>query len=76
MDIISLSNAPGYHDNRLIAEPLLEGSQSNVRIIRLSAGQAVPPHRHGSSDLMLFAVEGEAVLETETGPVSFSAGSL
>jgi len=76
VDIISLSNAPGYDDNRVIAEPLLEGSQSNVRIIRLSPGQALPPHRHGSSDLMLFAVEGEAVLETETGTVSFSAGSL
>ena len=34
------------------------------------------PHRHGSSDLMLFAVEGEGVLETESGPVAFGAGSL
>ncbi len=76
VDIISLSDAPGYDGNRLIAEPLIEGSQSNVRIIRLSPGQALPPHRHGSSDLMLFAVEGEAVLETESGTVTFGAGSL
>ncbi len=76
VEIISLSDAPGYNDNQLIAEPLIEGLQSNVRIIRLSPGQALPPHRHGSSDLMLFAVEGEAVLETETGTVAFRAGSL
>jgi quercetin dioxygenase-like cupin family protein len=76
MDIISLSDAPGYDDNRVIAEPLIEGSQSNVRIIRLSPGQALPPHRHGSSDLMLLAVEGAAVLETESGTVAFGAGSL
>ena len=76
VNIISLRDAPGYDDNRLIAEPLIEGSQCNVRIIKLSPGQALPPHRHGSSDLMLFAVEGEAVLETESGTVAFGADSL
>ena len=76
VDIISLSDAPGYDSNRVVAQPLLGGSQSNVRIIRLSPGQALPPHRHGSSDLMLFAVEGEGVLETESGTVVFAAGSL
>ena len=76
VDIIRLSEAPGYDSNRLVAEPLIEGSQSNVRVIRLSPGQTLPPHRHGSSDLMLFAVEGEGVLETDRGPVAFGAGSL
>lgn len=76
MDIISLSDAPGYDSNRLVAEPLLEGSQSNVRLIRLSPGQSLPPHRHGASDLMLFAVEGEGVIGTDDGTVRFGAGSL
>jgi quercetin dioxygenase-like cupin family protein len=76
VDIISLSGAPGYDSNRVVALPFLEGSQSNVRIIRLSPGQALPPHRHGSSDLMLFAVEGEGVLETDGGTVGFAAGCL
>ena len=76
VEIIRLSDAPGYDANRLIAEPLIEGSQSNVRIIRLSPGQALPPHRHGASDLMLFVVEGEAKLDTEVGTVDFGAGSL
>jgi quercetin dioxygenase-like cupin family protein len=76
VDIIKLNDASGYDRNRLVAEPLIEGSQCNVRIIRLSPGQALPSHRHGASDLMLFAVEGEGFLETDDGPVAFEAGSL
>lgn len=76
MDIISLSDAPGYDSNRVVAQPFLEGSQSNVRLIRLSPGQALPPHTHGSSDLMIFAVEGEGTLDTDDGTVPFGAGSL
>ena len=76
VNIIRLSDAPGYDSGRVIAEPLIEGSQSNVRVIRLSPGQTLPPHRHGSSDLMLFVVEGEGVLDTDDGTVAFGAGSL
>jgi quercetin dioxygenase-like cupin family protein len=76
MDIISLSDAPGYDIIRPVAEPLLEGTQSNVRIIPLSHGQAMPPQGHGSSDLVLYAVEGEGVLDTGGGKVGFAAGSL
>ena len=76
MEIISLNDAPGYDSDRLVAQPLIEGSQSNVRIIRLSPGQALPPHRHGASDLMLFAVEGAGIVETADGPVEFGAGSI
>ena len=76
MDIITLSEASAYNNDRVVAEPFLEGSQSNVRLIRLSPGQALPPHTHGSSDLMLFAVEGEGVLDTEAGRIGFGAASL
>jgi quercetin dioxygenase-like cupin family protein len=76
VDIISLDDASGYDSDRVVAEPLMDGSQSNVRNIRLSPGQALPPHRHGASDLMLLAVEGDGVLETDDGPATFRAGSL
>ena len=76
VDIVRLSDIPGYDVDKLIAQPLIEGSQSNVRVIKLSPGQALPPHRHGSSDLMLFVVEGEGALKTESGTVNFVAGSL
>jgi quercetin dioxygenase-like cupin family protein len=76
MNIITLSDASPYDSERVVAEPFLEGSQSNVRLIRLSPGQALPPHTHGSSDLMLFAVEGDGVLDTDAGRVGFGAGSL
>ena len=76
VDIVRLSDIPGYDNDKLIAQPFIEGSQSNVRVIKLSPGQALPPHRHGSSDLMLFAVEGEGVLQTENDPIALGAGSL
>ena len=76
VNIITLNDAPDYDSDRVVAEPFLEGSKSNVRLIRLSPGQALPPHTHGSSDLMLFAVEGDGVLDTDDGRVAFGAGSL
>src|ERR1039458_2586454 len=75
VDIVRLSDIPAYDKEKLIAQPLIDGSQSNVRVIKLSPGQALPPHRHGSSDLMLFVVEGEGVLQSENGTVAFAAGS-
>src|SRR6185312_15343851 len=41
-------------DQGVFARVLLEGDKTNVRIIRLAAGEALPPHRHGASDLMLY----------------------
>jgi len=76
MKITHLSDATDYDPASFVAEPLLDGSQSNVRIIRLSPGQTLPPHTHGVSDLMLFAVEGTATLVTDDGPKPFTAGSL
>ncbi len=76
MDIVTLNDAPAYRSDRIVAEPFLEGSRSNVRVIRLSPGQVLPPHTHGVSDLMIYAVEGEGTLDTDEGKVSFGAGSL
>jgi quercetin dioxygenase-like cupin family protein len=76
MKSITIDTAPRPEGQTVFARPLLDGDQSNVRIIRLAAGQALPPHRHGTSDLMLFAVDGDGVLETSAGETTFGAGAL
>lgn len=77
MDFKSLAeDAPAYVPEGVVAQPFLEGSQSNVRVIRISPGQTLVPHRHGTSDLMLFAVEGVGTLDTDDGKVALPAGSL
>lgn len=76
MDLTMIATASPYDDQNLVAEVLLAGDQANVRLIRMSPGQEVPPHTHGPSELMLYVVEGDATLETDDGPVPFSAGSL
>ena len=43
----------------VFAKPILDGDQSNVRIIRLAPGQALPPHRHAASDLLLYSAAGK-----------------
>lgn len=76
MRMITRTDLPSYDGNQFVAEPLLEGTQSNVRIIRLSAGQSLPTHTHSTSDLMLYAVEGSGTLDVDGAPVDFEAGSL
>ncbi|SRR5581483_2221768 len=76
MRVVRIQEDAGYDPARFVARPLIEGDQSNVRIIRLSPGQALPPHKHGQSDLMLFVVEGGGELETPEGVEPFGAGSL
>ncbi|HSP03697.1 MAG TPA: cupin domain-containing protein [Acidimicrobiales bacterium] len=76
MELVSLSDAPAHDPERFVATELLEGTLTNVRVIRLSAGQALPPHTHAPSELMLFVVEGVAVLDTDGGDVPFPTGSL
>src|SRR5688572_24453256 len=75
MKIVHIADAD-LSGTGFVARPLLEGDQSNVRIIRLDPAASLPPHRHGTSDLMLYVVEGEGELETPTGRSPFGAGSL
>jgi len=75
--MVSLTDAPPFRPDTFVAEPFLDGARSNIRVIRLGPGQALPPHTHGESDLMLYAVEGEGSLEVADGQVvAFPAGSL
>ncbi len=74
--MVRLADAADYDEERFVAVPLLEGTQTNVRMIRLSAGQALPPHTHAGSDLMIYIVEGSGALEVDGAIVAFVAGSL
>jgi quercetin dioxygenase-like cupin family protein len=76
MEIVTLADAPSFDPQGFVAESWLESSQSSVRIIRLASGQALPPHTHGSSDLMLLVVEGEGTLDSPEGLVSLPTGAL
>jgi len=72
----TLADAPDYDPERFVAAPLLDGSRSNVRVIRLSPGQVLPPHTHSTSDLMIYIVEGSGSLDIDGGTVALVAGSL
>jgi quercetin dioxygenase-like cupin family protein len=76
MKMTTLADAADYSIEHVVAEPLLDGIQSNVRVIRLSPGQILPTHTHAASDLMLYAVEGVGTLEVDGAPVAFEKGSL
>lgn len=76
MEIVSLADAPSFDPKKVVASVFLEGSECNIRVIRLSAGQALPPHTHGASDLMIYAVEGQGSLVNDGGTVALPAGSL
>lgn len=76
MKITNITAASPYSDEKFVAEEFLEGSQSNVRIIRLNPGQVLPPHKHGNSDLMLYVVEGIVHLDTDNGEDFLGHGSL
>lgn len=76
MKLASIHDVEHAADGTFLAQPLIEGDQSNVRIIRLAGGQALPPHRHASSDLMLYVVDGQGELETPTSVMPFAAGQI
>ena len=76
MKMTTLADAPAYDSEQFVAAPLLDGSQSNVRFIRLSPGQTLPQHTHSTSDLMIYIVEGTGALTVDGNKVDFGAGSL
>lgn len=76
MKMTTLADAPDYDSERFVAAPLLDGSQSNARVIRLSPGQDLPPHTHATSDLIVYIVEGSGTLVVDGDTVAFITGSL
>lgn len=76
MQLVHPTEIASYDTDRFVAVGVLSGTHSNVRMIRLGPGQALPPHTHGSSDLFLYVAEGAGELDTSEGHVPFSAGDL
>jgi quercetin dioxygenase-like cupin family protein len=76
MRITHLRAAEPYDADHFVAEELMASPQCNVRMIRLMAGQVLPPHRHAPSDLMLFVVEGAATVGGPDGDVVLPSGAL
>ena len=76
MQLVRPTDIADYHVDHFVAVPVLSGIHSNVRMIRLSPGQALPPHTHGTSDLFLYVAEGAGELATPNGPVPLAAGDL
>jgi quercetin dioxygenase-like cupin family protein len=73
MKVTHIDEAQRPDGQALAARALMNGDQSSVRIIRLAPGQALPPHKHGSSDVMLYVIAGQGELEG-AGPIN--AGAL
>ncbi len=76
MQLVRPTETADYDADRFVAVGVLSGTHSNVRVIRLSPGQALPPHTHGESDLFLYVTEGAGELDTSDGQVPFTAGDL
>jgi quercetin dioxygenase-like cupin family protein len=76
MKLIRIHDRPRPADRAVFADALMEGAQGRVRLIRLGPGQTLPPHRHGVSELMLYAVSGSGALDTDAGVVPFNEGAL
>ena len=76
MEIRNIATASPFDSEKYVADEFLEGTKSNVRIIKLAPGTVLPPHKHGTSDLMLYVAAGTAALETESGVIDFKSGDL
>lgn len=74
MRVVSIHDLAPYNPDKFVAQTLIEGDKSNVRIIRLSAGQTLPPNTHAGSDLFLFAAEGQGEIVTDSGPRRYRRG--
>lgn len=76
MDVVNIGDVAPFSSEKFVAQEVIAGEKSNVRIIRLGPGQALPPHTHGDSDLFLYIVEGEGQFDTQAGKHVHPAGSL
>lgn len=76
MRTIRPTETADYDPDRVVAIGLLAGEHLNVRMIRLSPGQTLPPHTHDTSDLFLYAIEGHGEFDTPDGVVQFETGAL
>ena len=71
-----MANGPRFDPEKAVAAELVRGDRASVRMIRIGAGQSLPAHRHGDSDLMLYVAEGTAILGGEDSEVLAPAGTI
>lgn len=77
MELHKLSDGPDFSTEHVVAGLFVDGTQGNVRLIRLSPGQVLPPHVHGESELFLYAAEGNGIMTLPDGSeVALDHGSL
>lgn len=76
MQLVHPAEIADYDTDRFVAVGVLAGTHSNVRMIRLAPGQALPPHTHATSDLFLYVIEGTGELDTTDGLVAIATGDL
>ena len=51
MKLQNIKNIRDYDPDKFIAEELIEGDHSNVRVIKLASGIALPSHTHAESEI-------------------------
>jgi quercetin dioxygenase-like cupin family protein len=76
MRMVSMADGPGFDPGQAVAAELVRGERASVRIIRVGAGQSLPAHSHGESDLMLYVADGTAVLGEGDDEVVAPAGTI
>lgn len=76
MKTVTTADGPGFDPARAVAAELLRGDRASVRMIRVGAGQSLPAHSHGESDLILYVVEGTAALGGDDSEVLAPAGTI
>lgn len=76
MKTVTMADGPGFDPGKAVAAELVRGNQASVRMIRIGAGQSLPAHSHGESDLMLYVAEGTAILGGEDAEVLAPPGTI
>jgi quercetin dioxygenase-like cupin family protein len=57
-------------------ERVFEGAEPRTNLLRLDAGERVPPHRHPDRTILLYVIEGEVTLRVGEETASLRAGDL
>ena len=76
MKLAHIDDADHATPDRFVVMPLVVGDRSSMRLIRLAPGQALPLHRHGQSDLMLYVADGVGELGPPGESIGFERGAL
>ncbi|MBO0703819.1 MAG: cupin domain-containing protein [Candidatus Dormibacteraeota bacterium] len=76
MQTVRMADGPGFDPDKAVAAELMRGERASVLVIRVGAGQSLPAHRHGESDLMLYVAEGTATLGGDETEVLAPAGTI